>query len=246
MDQPTIVSLTTNLLFATRIDEAIRAAGGLPISPIELDTLQQSATNGASLILIDASLHEYDWLNWIRALKNDPATDGIPIIAYGSHVDAATRQQAVEAGVDRYLARSNFFDGLHEFIANALLARTDYPCSEPLPAGVIHGLEEFNAHKYFEQHETLELVWRAELRPIRNLYRGILQIGVACLQIERGNSVGALKLIERGTRWLQPFRPNCQGVDVDRLLADTEKLRLALSQLNTVDPALFPKVYFGA
>lgn len=244
MDQPTIVSLTTNLLFATRIDNAIRAAGGLPISPIELDSLQKSAATGASLILIDASLHEYDWLNWIRALKNDPATDRIPIIAYGSHVDATTRQQAVEAGADRYLARSNFFDGLPEFIANALRARTDDPCSEPLPAGVIHGLEEFNAHKYFEQHETLELVWRAELRPIRDLYRGILQIGVACLQIERGNPTGALKLIERGTRWLQPFRPNCQGVDVDRLLADTEKLQLALSQLNTVDPALFPQVYF--
>jgi hypothetical protein len=109
---------------------------------------------------------------------------------------------------------------------------------------VIHGLEEFNAGQYFEQHETLELVWRAELRPIRNLYRGILQIGVACLQIERGNSIGALKLIDRGTRWLQPFRPNCQGVEVDRLLADTERLRIALSQSDLVKRNLFPIVYY--
>ncbi len=80
----------------------------------------------------------------------------------------------------------------------------------------MRGLEEFNAGQYFEQHETLELVWRAELRPVRDLYRGILQIGVACLQIERGNAVGAIKLIDRATRWLQPFRPACQTVDVDR------------------------------
>jgi hypothetical protein len=243
-DKPAIVSLVSNLIFATRIEDAIQAAGGISVTPVDLDTLQQAVIAGARLIIIDAGAQEFNWPNWVHALKGDPATDRTPIIAFGSHVDAAMRQQALEAGVDRYLARSNFFDGLPEFIANALRDRTDNPCSEPLPAGVIHGLEEFNAGQFFEQHETLELVWRAELRPIRNLYRGILQIGVACLQIERGNPRGALKLIDRGTRWLQPFRPNCQGVEVDRLLEDTERLKIAISQSDLVERALFPKVYF--
>ena len=35
------------------------------------------------------------------------------------------------------------------------------------------------AASIFEQHETLELLWRAERRDIRYLYQGILQIGVA-------------------------------------------------------------------
>jgi hypothetical protein len=243
-DKPTIISLVSNLIFATRIEDAIRAAGGISLTPIDLSALKQATIDGARLIIIDAGAQEYNWPNWVSAIKNDPATDRIPIIAFGSHVDATLRQQALDAGVDRYLARSNFFEGLHEFIANALRERTDDPCSEPLPAGVIHGLEEFNAGQYFEQHETLELVWRAELRPIRDLYRGILQIGVACLQIERGNPRGALKLIDRGTRWLQPFRPNCQGVEVDRLLEDTERLRIAISKSDLIEHTLFPKVYF--
>ncbi len=241
---PTIVSLVSNLMFATRIEDAVRSAGGSIVNPIDLGALQRALRNGARMIIIDASAAEYDWPNWIRAVKDNPASDSVPIIVFGSHIDAAARQQALDAGADRYLARSNFFDGLTEFIANALRDQTDEPCGEPLPAGVIHGLEEFNAGKYFEQHETLELVWRAELRPIRDLYRGILQIGVACLQIERGNPRGALKLIDRGTRWLQPFRPNCQGIEVDRLLADTERLRSAISKSGSIEHTLFPKVYF--
>jgi predicted metal-dependent hydrolase len=112
----------------------------------------------------------------------------------------------------------------------------------------LRGIEEFNAGHYFEQHETLELVWRAELRPIRDLYRGVLQIGVACLQVERGNAAGALKMIDRAVKWLQPFRPVCQGIDVDRLLADAARLREAIEragvdQIDRVDRRLFPKVH---
>ena len=145
------------------------------------------------------------------------------------------------------MARSNFVEGLPEIIAAAVRETTDDPCREPLPEGVIRGLEEFNAGQYFEQHETLELVWRAEIRPIRELYRGVLQIGVGCLQIERGNAVGALKMIDRAVRWLQPFRPACQTIDVDRLLADTARLRneierAGLDQPERVNRTLFPKV----
>jgi predicted metal-dependent hydrolase len=127
---------------------------------------------------------------------------------------------------------------------------TDDPCGEPLPDSVARGLEEFNAGRYFEQHETLEPVWHAEMRPVRELYRGILQIGLACLQIERGNAVGAVKMIDRAVRWLQLFRPACQTVDVDRLLADAAALRneierAGLDHVERVNRALFPKVYFG-
>jgi uncharacterized protein len=124
---------------------------------------------------------------------------------------------------------------------------TDDPCGEPLPDDVVRGLEEFNAGRYFEQHETLEPVWRAEMRPVRELYRGILQIGLACLQIERGNAVGAVKMIDRATRWLQLFRPACQTVDVDRLLADAAVLRNEIERagfdhVERVNRSLFPKV----
>ena len=247
-EKPLIISLVANLIFSTRIEEAARAADCEVAQPIDAATFAAALRHSPRAIFIEAGLTNLPWIDWVQAAKDDPVTERVPIIAFGSPVDLAIRDRALAAGVDRYLAHSNFFDGLPEFIAAAVREATDQPCGEPLPESVRRGFEEFNAGHYFEQHETLELAWRAELRPIRDLYRGILQIGVACLQIERGNAVGALKMIDRATRWLQPFRPTCQSVDVDRLLADAEQLRIeinrpGLNEVSRFNRSLFPKVH---
>lgn len=250
VEQPALITIVPNLMFATRIEDAARSAGAVVLSPIDQAAFLAALRDGARLVIIDASADNVPWLAWVSAAKDDPAAEAVPILAFGSHQDIDLRNRALGAGVDRYLARSNFSDGLIEIVAAAARDTTDDPCSEPLPEGVIRGLEEFNAGQYFEQHETLELVWRAELRPIRDLYRGVLQIGVACLQVERGNAVGALKMIDRAEKWLQPFRPACQGLDVDRLLEDAARLREEIArrgadQIDRVDRQLFPKVQFS-
>ncbi len=246
--QPSIVMIVPNLIFATRIEDAARAAGAAVLSPIDQAVFLAVLRDGARLVIIDASADSVPWLEWVRAAKDDPAAEAVPILAFGSHKDIELRNRALSAGVDRYVARSNFSEGLNEFVAAAVREPTDDPCGEPLPEGALRGIGEFNAGQYFEQHETLELVWRAELRPIRDLYRGVLQIGVGCLQVERGNASGALKMIDRAVKWLQPFRPVCQGIDVERLLADATRLRVAIErtgadQIDRVDRRLFPRVY---
>jgi uncharacterized protein len=247
--QSVLIMIVPNLMFATRIEDAARAAGAAVRSPIDQAAFLTALRDGARLVMIDSSADTVPWLEWVRAAKDDPTTEAVPILAFGSHIDVALRNRALSAGVDRYLARSNFSEGLVEFVAAAVREITADPCSEPLPKGVVRGLEEFNAGQYFEQHETLELVWRAERRPIRDLYRGVLQIGVGCLQVERGNAIGALKMIDRAEKWLQPFRPACQGIDVDRLLEDAARLRAEIErrgadQIDRVDGRLFPKVHF--
>ncbi len=47
----------------------------------------------------------------------------------------------------------------------------------------IKGFKLFNLHHYFEAHEELETAWRAEKSWIKEMYRGILQVGVAYYQI---------------------------------------------------------------
>jgi predicted metal-dependent hydrolase len=120
-------------------------------------------------------------------------------------------------------------------------------CAELPPPLVLQGIEQFNCGEFFEQHETLETAWRAEPLSVRELYQGILQVGVACYQIERGNLPGALKLFERGLRHLRRFAPGCLGIDVARLIADAEHLRdeaaqLGPERLRELDWALFPKI----
>ena len=120
-------------------------------------------------------------------------------------------------------------------------------CSEPPPAALLEGIEQFNRGDYFEQHETLELLWRAEPRDVRRLYQGILQIGVAFHHLRRRNHHGTVYMLTRGTRYLAPFAPQCQRVDVAALLeaaalALTEVERLGPDRLGEFDWELAPKV----
>ena len=123
-------------------------------------------------------------------------------------------------------------------------------CTDALAPLVMKGIEEFNRGEFFEQHESLEAAWRAEPRPVRELYQGILQVGVACYQIERGNLPGALKMFERGLRRLRQFAPECLGIDVSRLIADAERVRdeaqrLGPERLDALDRSLFPRITVG-
>lgn len=122
-------------------------------------------------------------------------------------------------------------------------------CEEPLPEAVRRGLEQFNAGEYFEQHETLEHAWRGESRPVRRIYQGILQIGVACYQIQRGNYAGAVKMLRRGLAHLADAPDRCQGIDIARLRADARRLLAQLEALGPeglarLDARAFPRVIF--
>lgn len=90
-------------------------------------------------------------------------------------------------------------------------------CSEPPPALLLKGIEEFNEGRYWECHETLETLWRAEPRPVRDLYQGILQVGVGFYHLRRGNYAGAVKVLSRGLARLQGLPEVCQGVRVAEL-----------------------------
>jgi predicted metal-dependent hydrolase len=83
----------------------------------------------------------------------------------------------------------------------------------------LKGIEQFNAGEYWECHETLEALWRAEPRPVRDLYQGILQIGVAFYHLRNDNYEGALKVVRRGLSRLRGLPEVCQGVRVADLVA---------------------------
>jgi predicted metal-dependent hydrolase len=73
-------------------------------------------------------------------------------------------------------------------------------CGESPPALLLEGIAQFNRGEYFEQHETLELLWRTERRDVRRLYQGILQIGVAFHHLRRANHHGTVCMLGRGAR----------------------------------------------
>lgn len=126
---------------------------------------------------------------------------------------------------------------------------TSSSCADRLPQAALVGIKWMNRGDFFTAHEALEDAWRAEAGPVRRLYQGILQAAVACYHLERGNYVGARKLLTSAASYLRDFAGGCQGVDVDRLLRDLAALEEAITRLESsaavgLDRAIFPSVHF--
>lgn len=85
--------------------------------------------------------------------------------------------------------------------------------------------------EFYEAHDPLELAWMDTQSPERDLYQGILQIGLAYFQISRGNYRGALKMFNRGQRNLKPLGPALLGVDINNLRADAVVVEKAVRHL---------------
>ena len=120
-------------------------------------------------------------------------------------------------------------------------------CEEQPPPELLHGIEQFNQREYFECHETLEHLWNREPRPIRTLYKGILQVGVGCYHLLRGNYRGALAKLHSGADYLELFAPHCQSVDIAHLIAQARRLRAHLvnlgpEQITSADLTLLPHI----
>jgi predicted metal-dependent hydrolase len=122
-------------------------------------------------------------------------------------------------------------------------------CQEPAPPELRKAIEEFNAGEFFEQHETLELLWRATPGAIRHLYEGILQVGVGMHHLlANRNFHGAAVKLDHGIQLLGAFPPVCHGVDVERLRRDARRarlhlLRLGAPRLERFDRARVPRVH---
>lgn len=120
-------------------------------------------------------------------------------------------------------------------------------CDDPPPAGLLLGIHQFNTREYFECHETLEGIWNVEPGPVRTLYKGILQVGVGCYHLMRGNYRGAILKLDSGAHYLAAFAPHCMRVDVASLIAQArrlhaEVLRLGPDHLADVDRGLLPHI----
>jgi predicted metal-dependent hydrolase len=107
----------------------------------------------------------------------------------------------------------------------------DFSDGTVLVSTLAKGVEEFNTHRFFECHETLEDIWRAERRPLRQFYKGVIQVTAGFHHLRRNNFKGTVNKLESGTRYLEPFQPRYLGVDVQRLIEEARRCRSAILEL---------------
>lgn len=110
-----VLVVAPDVFFLARIRATAEALG----VSIEEATLENAAGACAAappdLIVLD--LHASgDPMTLARALKSHPASQPVPIVGFYSHVDAATREAALSAGVDRVMPRSAFTAKLAELL----------------------------------------------------------------------------------------------------------------------------------
>jgi CheY-like chemotaxis protein len=243
---PTVVALLADLFFAPRFADVIAAQGGKPLL-VESPEAFVDAVDGAFPVLALVDLGAAgDWASAIQRCKMRPHTRQVPIYAFGSHVETETLRAARKAGADHAWARSRMLEELPALIAAHVAPPVRYPegWDAPLSDAARHGIEEFNRGDYFEQHEHLEHAWMAEKRPVREMYQGILQVGVALLQIERSNWAGAIKMFRRGLPRLRDLPPVCQGVDVAAFRSAAESIHAEITALGPEGLATFDRTAF--
>jgi predicted metal-dependent hydrolase len=83
----------------------------------------------------------------------------------------------------------------------------------------LKGIAYFNACEFFEAHETWEELWKNYSGERRLFYKGLIQAAVALHHFGNGNIRGARKVYRSSRGYLEQYAPVCDGLDVDRFLA---------------------------
>ncbi|RMG89600.1 MAG: DUF309 domain-containing protein [Chloroflexi bacterium] len=274
---PLIVGFVADLMFATKIENVAQQLGYrvhwvenaaimgkfdprvLEETPGELlhgreGQLFEAITNWQpALLIFDLTNKQIPWQQWIGILRSSPATRRIPILCFGPHEDVEIMQRAKKLGATQVVARSRFTSELPSLLQKLVRVPNrealTKACTEPLAETAVKGIELFNQGKFFDAHEELELAWKADKGPGRNLYRAILQIAVAYLQIERGNYRGAVKMFWRVRQWLDPLPDVCRGVNVAALRQHAEAvyeqlMALGEARITELDRSLFQPIQY--
>lgn len=192
------------------------------------------ADDRAALILVDGGDDQWRW--WTTTPKTSPATRRVPVVVITA--DANQRDTALRSGANVVLAPDELIDELPLLLtelaripSDATLAELDRQCDEPLPPEAIEAVRKFNSGEYYKQHDLFEALWMQEAGPVRDLYRAVLQVGIAYFQITRGNGRGALKMLLRSVQWLALLPDVCQGIDIAQLRADAAQVRAELERV---------------
>lgn len=94
-----------------------------------------------------------------------------------------------------------------------------------VPGNLRLGCDEFNAGMFFESHERFEEIWQLETGPVRNLYKGLIQIAAGFVHLSRGKYIGAERLLRTGVGYLAPYREyGALGFDIDTICRDAEDM----------------------
>lgn len=228
---PAVVLCIEDLLFSERMADAVRHLGGTPVAADSKKAFLRAMDQSLPVLaLLDLHI-DMNWEAAIRTLRLRPHTRAVPIYGFGRHTEPELLARARRAGADHAWARSRIVEELPDLLHRHIAPPLVMPDGglDPLSADAAEGVRLFNARRYHAQHEAFEDAWNAEPRPVREMYQGILQIGLAFLQLQNRNRPGVIKMFGRGVPRLRPLPDVVQEVQVRRFLDESLQVFQALS-----------------
>lgn len=101
------------------------------------------------------------------------------------------------------------------------------------------GVDLFNDGRFFEAHEVWEEVWRSTTPEPKDLLQGLIQVAVAMVHHrDRGRPSVARRVLAKGARRVEPYRPSALGLDLDDLLGAVERWSRWLARADGEAPPL--------
>src|SRR5690606_5172126 len=218
-----IVVIAGTPAWADAVANILREKGFTPTRYTERERyVARLADDHAAMVLVG---DEDGWRFWTVTPKTSPATRRIPVVMVTNDVEV--REGALRGGANLVVAPDDLLTELPALLETlarvpdpAVLAALEAQCNEPLPPEAIEAVQKFNSGEFYKQHDLFEALWMEEERPIRDLYRAVLQVGIAYYQVTLGNHRGAHKMLLRSLQWLALLPDVCQGIDIASLRAD--------------------------
>ena len=116
--QRSALLLDNDLFFVAKISATLKHAGCTTRTARTLDAFSQGLADKPDIALVNTAARGVDWRAGIMAAREA----GVPVIAFGSHVDLETQAEAREAGATRVIANSKLATDLPGIVERALRA----------------------------------------------------------------------------------------------------------------------------
>jgi DNA-binding NtrC family response regulator len=114
----TALLLDNDLFFVAKITTTLKHAGYATRTARTLDAFTQGFAEKPDIALVNTAARGVDWRAGIVAAREA----GVPVIAFGSHVDLVTQAEARKAGATRVIANSKLATDLPGIVERALRA----------------------------------------------------------------------------------------------------------------------------
>jgi DNA-binding response OmpR family regulator len=100
-----VALLCPDLMFGSRVEEALRAAGH-DVTRYDGEDMARAAADQADALIVDLTADSFDAATLVESMRMGRELDGVVTIGFYPHVEQEVRRRADEAGFDVVVPRS--------------------------------------------------------------------------------------------------------------------------------------------